>query len=83
MATVNKLLRELAALENETKEGVAADPIACAGIRAGFAIAEIVAAHTLLELGIKGVLPEGKGGRIIEEVKKALRASANRIAPRQ
>jgi hypothetical protein len=78
LATVNKLLRDLASFENDLKAGLTADTDINAAIRAGYTGAIIAAQQRILELSVKGLIPEGKGGRIMSEIQQAIETSRDR-----
>ena len=83
MATVNVLLRELNQLEADTKAKLAGqDPAIEQAVRCGFAIARVAATQAILDLSVKGIIPDGRGGRIMDEVKQAIDESAGRTVPK-
>lgn len=79
MATVNQLGLELAAFEADLKSALDGDKTARATLQAGAVMASLAAGQCLLDLGIKGVLPEGRVGKIMNAVRDAIEESTARI----
>jgi hypothetical protein len=81
MATVNKLQLEQAELEHDLGRAVAGDKLLEQTVRAAYGAARVTAHQRILELSVKGVIPEGRGGRIMEELTSAFIDSLARILP--
>jgi hypothetical protein len=81
MATVNKLMLDLAAFEHDLKTGMQGDAMTQQAVRTGYMAAMVAAQQRILELCIKGIIPEGRGGKISEAVTEAVRESCKRVVP--
>jgi hypothetical protein len=82
--TINEMQAGVRSMEADARKAVEmGGDIGRAGVNIGFMVASIVAKQTILELGIKGALPEGRSGAIMAEINTAIEASKERVLGKQ
>lgn len=79
MASVNRLLLEVAELEDGTRELIDGNRDRKQAVRVGYSLAQTVMLQTVVELSVKGIIPEGAGSKLVTELAAALEQSKERV----